>query len=196
MGTNLVNPLAAIVAQARQTLPAQTGAAQAAQVRRAERRMTICADVSGSMQEMAHGGRRKIEILREALVQVASPETVCIAFSTATHRCSPSELPEPNGRTAMHLAISDAVAVDPLGLLMISDGEPDDPGAALRAAGRLRCRINTLYIGPESNQRAIDFMRQLASAGVSKGRADVHDLSRVQPMALARTVASLLDGPR
>jgi hypothetical protein len=122
----------------------------------------IVADVSGSMSEST-GTRRKIDILREAVSQ--KPENArLIAFSAMAHEVS--ELPDPNGGTALHLALELAARYKPATTLVISDGQPDDKAMALAAARALTGIINVLYCGPDGDQEAILFMQALARAGL------------------------------
>jgi hypothetical protein len=98
-------------------------------------------------------------------------------------------LPEPNGGTALHLALACAVGYQPGVTLVISDGQPDNEQHALAQAEQLSGRIDTLYIGPDGDRAAMDFMRRLARVGC--GRDMRADLERPQPR-LGATIRQLL----
>jgi hypothetical protein len=80
-------------------------------------------------------------------------------------------------------------------VIVISDGEPDDPQAAITAARALRCVISTYFCGDERNRAAMAFLRTLAlcsRGGV--GPARLGDLR--QPVKLAGELRLLLlNGP-
>jgi hypothetical protein len=179
------NPLAAIVAAAKRSLPETTGAtAAAAQRAAAPARRVVVADVSGSMGERATG-RRKIDALQEALAGVAVPVYL---FSSGVREWTPgAALPAPGGGTALDLALARVGQLRPTHVLVISDGHPDRPDAALQAADRLDAQIDVIYCGPDWDREGIAFMRRLARSG---GVAQHHRL----PSSAA--VTRLLGGPR
>ena len=159
-----VNPLAALVARAQTTLPRVTGATQEAEKRRATpRTLLVLADVSASMAEMATG-RRKIDALSDALKSVSVP---ILLFSSYVKRHDPRQpLPSPVGGTALHLALEEARDLQATDVLVISDGHPDDPRAALAVADRMAgVRIDIVYCGPETDEQGLEFMRRLARLG-------------------------------
>jgi hypothetical protein len=171
MSREIANPLAALIAQAARTLPAQTGAAAAA-AERLCRSTVILADVSGSMDERADTGRR-IDRLREALTEVWTEHCRLIAFSTLPRPLTgPEYLPEPEGATNMGLALDATHVHRPRAVVLISDGHPTDEAAAIAAARGLSCPIHTIYCGPEHDTGAIAFLRRLAAA--AGGGAYVH----------------------
>lgn len=193
MSTLPTNPLAAIVAAARATLPPVSGATeQARQVRLRPRAAFVLADVSASMAESA-GARRKIDVLDEALGPVRGNARL-IAFGAEPREIEPGRpLPWPSGSTALHLALAMIARHNPTHVLVISDGHPDDPRAALMAADRLGpVRIDVIYCGPEGDYVGIDFMRRLARGG---GSTRLHDLARA-PKSLPGVVAGLLAAPK
>lgn len=189
MSTDIAHPLAALIATAAKTLPRDTGATQRmrARLERPPVRL-ILTDVSGSMGEPAYGGRRKIDVLREAVLPLLDHCTI-MAFSDQARVVA--KIPEPSGRTALHLAIEAALTRDPDALLVVSDGRPDDAARALAAAARLACPIDTLYIGPETDADAVAFMVALARCGRGGGRSIVHDLRLPQHRSLGDAVALL-----
>lgn len=187
----IASSLAGIVTRAAATLPAETGAAARAAHRRdrADVRCVV-ADVSTSMDEWA-GQRRKIDILREALKNIP-PAIRIIAFSSIAQDVTGHPLPPPSGSTALHLALDQAAALDPGHVLVISDGHPDDPAAALRAADQMPgVQIDVIYCGPDHDHRGMAFMRRLA-----RGGGQVHRRSMVrEPARITQTVRATLALP-
>lgn len=192
MTNALANPLQGLLAQASRNLPARTGAVEvfAERLHRVGPQILL-ADVSGSMSEPAWSGRRKIDVLREAVAGVTGHRLM--TFATEAGEAGNAGIPEPAGGTALHLGLAAAARHQPRATLVVSDGQPDDEDAALRAAERLTGVIHVLYIGPESNVAAIGFMRRLARAGA--GTYQGADLQRPQP-ALQHTMQALLAPPR
>ncbi len=192
---SLVNPLQALIARAAKT-PAQTGAVADCQKRldNAGQGVVILCDLSGSMAESA-GGRTKIEQLQEALDSVlnAQPTAQVVGFNSTAFSLLGGRLPDPSGGTALHLGLEEVARHRPGKTVVISDGLPDSPEAALAAAERLAGIIDVIYCGPDSAAEAIEFMRRLARAG--GGRVVVHDLRRAERPALGVAVRQLLALP-
>ena len=152
----------------------------------------ILCDVSSSMGNMA-GTRSRIDHLRDALRQVATPAHTLMAFaSEVTRMASPQDLPPPAGGTALHLALAEAAKLNPAATLVITDGEPNNSRLAVAAAGRLGGRIDVIYCGDTSNLAAIGFCRLLVRMG--RGRCTVHDWRH--PISIASTMRMLLAGPK
>jgi uncharacterized protein (DUF58 family) len=197
MSRELSNPLQSLLAGAARSLPATTGDTGRfrARLEGAGRGVAILADVSSSMDERA-GGRRKVEILAEALAGLW-PDLAgarLIAFgSTAAEVPSPDELPPPSGGTALHLALDAAATSRPGKTVVISDGRPDSEPAALDAAGRLPGVIDVIYCGPDSDRRAIAFMYALARRGC--GRVFIRDIARDPSLRLGSAVRALVGLP-
>lgn len=184
---SIASPLAALVANAKATLPANTGASAKA-IRRRNRGeiRVVLADVSSSMAESA-GAVRKIDVLSGALTTVP-PTVAIVAFSSfATDIAAGSPLPSPAGSTALHLALTHIASRDPSHVLVISDGHPDDERAALAAADRLDAKIDVIYCGPDHDRAGLAFMQRLA-----RGGGKVHRRSfRHEPEKIAQTVRML-----
>jgi hypothetical protein len=192
MSKAITAPLASIIAAARKGLPQTTGAtARADQRRNRPRRQIILADVSASMAEPA-AGRRKVDILGEALEQL-SPAGGVVAFASSVMPLAlRDQLPQPSGGTALHLALSHCLDAGATDVLVISDGHPDRPGEALAVADRLDARIDVIYCGPDNDIVGMDFMRQLA-----RGGGAAHHRSLSTPQNLIATARSLMiEGPR
>jgi len=197
----LTNPLQAIVAKAATALPATTGrvAPYAERQRRLEtgRGTVVLADVSGSMEETAWGGRTKHALLREALANALQDGHEVIAFSaTAVRVPAIEELPPAHGNTALHAGLRAATSHTPARILVISDGQPDDEGSALAEAQAFPGVIDVLYIGPDGNRQAIDFLRRLAKGAC--GTYQTCDVGRPGAPKLTHEVRRVLmiEGPR
>ena len=182
--SNITNPLQSIINAAAKNLPATTGSV----ARHTRRSSMIVADVSLSMATPAWGGRTKHDVLREAVM--ASGHDEIVAFSSVPVVVRPDQLPLPSGSTALHNALDRAILEQPRRLLVISDGEPDDPRAALASARSFDGTIDVLYIGPESNPAAIEFMASLARSG--RGNLHRNDIAKASAPALTNTVRGLL----
>jgi len=189
---DLTNPLQGVLRAAARTLPATTGRV-AAQQQRIDRRRgaaVILADISASMAGAAWGGQRKIDVLREAVSGAQQQRTArLVVFSSAPRDAS--AVPEPESNTDLAAALTFASAADPGVTLVISDGHPDNPAAALAVAQTFRGAIDVLYVGPESDHAAIDFMRKLAAA--AGGDTLRHDIGALGNARLLQTkIAGLL----
>lgn len=126
--------------------------------------VVIVADVSGSMQ-----GRR-IQRLRAELKRLW-PELNArlMAFSFSCRWCDgPDDLPEPNGNTDLAAALEMAATVWPAEVVVISDGMPDSPDAAIEAAGLIPGTISVLFVGDDGDVLGATFMKQLAKVGGGK----------------------------
>lgn len=189
----LSNPLQSIIKKAASTLPTTTGkvAVQQGRIDRRRGQTVILADISGSMESAAGDGRRKIDVLRDA-VAAARGQAKLVAFSARPREVE--SIPEPEANTDLAAALEYVRASDPGVTLVISDGEPDNQGKALAVAGSFRGAIDVLYIGPESNTAAIAFMRRLAS--MAAGDVVINDIAGMGGVRmLQRQIAGLLQGP-
>jgi hypothetical protein len=182
------SPMATILAAASR-LPA-TGVVSDQQKRNdaAGTSSVVLADTSSSMNDLADGGRRRIDVLRDALVGIVYDQL--IAFSAGAEAVpGPSHLPEPMGNTALHLALDEASRFRPATTLVVSDGEPDNEELALTAARRLSGRIDVIFCGPERNVRARAFLMRLAAVG---GGIFVHCDINANALRLAPVIRGLL----
>jgi hypothetical protein len=156
----------------------------------------ILLDTSTSMAEPI-GSRRRIDVLEAILHQLlpSTPGVRLFAFSSAVREIEQhARLPEPEGGTALHLALAHAASLAPARVVIISDGEPDDADAALAAARGLGCAVATYFAGSDDNHTAIAFLRALAWCSADGlGHAAVADLRA--PGRLAGELRLLLTGP-
>lgn len=189
--SDLINPLQALLQQAGNRLPARTGAVDrvAERLHRLDGPQILLADVSGSMAAPAWGGRRKIDVLREAVTGVRTRSPYHLMAFASQVMDGLVDIPEPEGTTRLDLGLAAALRHQPRATLVISDGQPDDEQAALDVAARLPGRIDVLYVGPDGDRAAMEFLQRLARVGC--GGFQSADLSRAQP-ALAHTIHTLM----
>jgi len=167
MSRDLVS-LQSIIGQASRSLAPVTGESARYQHRASSggKAHVILCDVSSSMSESAGGALRRIDHLNLALDQLRRPDIDVAAFSTgAAWVPVGARLPSPSGGTALEMGLDLIASRNPAHTLVISDGEPNQPAAALDAAKRLPGVINVLFCGDERNLVAVEFMRALARLG-------------------------------
>jgi hypothetical protein len=139
------------------------------------------------------GELKKIDILAEALDELWFEMDWCklIAFSSYAKEIeSPDYLPAPGGGTAMRLAFQKARGFAPEHTLVISDGRPDNQKAALSAAEELTGTIDVLYVGPDDDLVALEFMQSLVRQ--SGGELVVEDIAEDGGMYLLENMQRLL----
>ena len=173
-----VNQLQNIIKRAASTLPATTGkvAAQQERIDRRRGQAVILADISASMGAPAWGGQRKIDVLGEAVAGAMRPAAARLFVFSADVR-EVRDVPEPEHNTNLAAALRAARQLAPGVTLVISDGQPDNAAAAIEEARQFRGVIDVLYIGPESDRAAIEFMKRLAAA--AGGSVRTHDVGRL-----------------
>lgn len=133
----------------------------------------VMVDVSGSMMACDVEGRTRYDVACEQLarLQEQNPGEVGVAsFSDRADFC-PAGIPIINGGgTDMVAALGMLRMADNTGiqLVLISDGEPNDPAGTLKEAAKFTSKIDTIFVGPEGDHGA-EFLRKLAAAtgGVS-----------------------------
>ena len=197
MSRTLALPLQRLIARAAET-PRDTGDSARYRARHASAgsAQVILCDVSSSMADRVAGGT-KHRLLCQALDQVYRPEHVLIGFNSAVRRAAgPAELPAPSGGTALELGLAAAAQCNPAATLVISDGEPNNPNAALAMAEHLPGTIDVIYCGDESNRSAVDFMRRLARLGCGRYAAHSWAAPQAGQPSLVRRVQLMLAGPR
>jgi Mg-chelatase subunit ChlD len=151
----------------------------------------IIVDTSGSMAACdSRGGKSRYEVACQELksLQANLPgKLAVIAFSTDVMFC-PSGVPfQYNGSTRLDKALTFAKVADVTGIrfIVISDGEPDDEGDALRVARTYKNRIDTIFVGPEGGHGQ-NFLKKLAKASGGQG------VTAAQVKELSNTVEKLL----
>jgi hypothetical protein len=132
--------------------------------------VVILVDTSGSMgTHDSRGGQRRYDVACEELatLQNGLPGKIAVlSFSQATLFC-------PDGKPFNQCAGTDLAGalkfarvadVPDMRFIVISDGEPDSPSAALAEAKRYQNRIDVIYVGPEALPAGRDFLAKLAAA--------------------------------
>ncbi len=168
----------AIVAGSLQAIAERDGADLATVFTDAD--VLVIIDVSASMSTTdARGGRSRYTVACEELtkLQAAHPGKVAvISFNSDAQFCPGGLPPRPSMFTDLAGALDFAHVADGCGLkvILISDGEPDDEQAAMRAARKWQDKIDTIYVGPEGDSGQA-FLRQLAKATGGRASADKID---------------------
>lgn len=127
-------------------------------------------DVSGSMEQRdSRGGQSRYRVALEELakLQKSRPGKVAvIAFSQSVEFVPGGVPPMLGGGTDLAAALRFARMADSASMrfVVISDGYPDDEPAALAEAAKFVGRIDTVYVGPESDLGGRDFLSRLAAA--------------------------------
>ncbi len=165
--SNLTTPFSAIIAAAAKTQPSPEVKRKVTRLNTVGHTKVLLLDCSDSMGGYVNSGR-KIDILRGAIGALTLDEWRIYAFNSATQLILPNQIPEPWGGTDLGEALRFISAEDTVETLVVSDGAPDSEDDALSAAGLVKGVISTLFIGNDSDHRAKDFLRRLASAGCGK----------------------------
>lgn len=115
-------------------------------------------DVSGSMSDYVDD-KPKIAHLREVMQDYQANRKV--SFSGRIYE---SQIPEPQSNTNMALGFQhlQTIIPKPISVVLISDGEPDNPENAIVEAIKLHTPINIVFIG-DKGSRGEQFMIHLAS---------------------------------
>ena len=151
-------------------------------------------DTSGSMEIVdPNQDASRHELARQQLVEIQSnnPGKVGLCSFSNTVQFCPDGIPKiEGGGTNMNAALKWGLQLNGMGvsLIVVSDGLPNRKLLSLQTAAQIDNIIHTVYIGPESDTEAIQFMRDLANAG--RGKA----LTTKEVPQLAEKVQFLLTG--
>lgn len=151
----------------------------------------IIVDTSGSMDMRDGDSRNRYQIACDELAKLQAElagRIAVLAFSDSVIFC-PNGVPVYLGSgTAMSNALQFAKVADipPMRFVVIADGYPDNREEALRVAKTFQSRIDTIYVGPESDAGAKAFMQELANAKQGQYATDKSGLR------LAETTKQLL----
>jgi hypothetical protein len=149
----------------------------------------ILLDTSSSMNDLA-GYRRRIDVLRSVLDQVlpGCPNARLFAFDSVCREIDGAKnLPRPEGGTALDHAIEQVTALQPEPLVIITDGEPNNPDMTVIVAREARTHIVVHFVGDDKDQQAIQFCRQLAWASTN-GLGEYHVTDLRHPERLAQNL--------
>lgn len=146
----------------------QTGASIAETFMNADAVLII--DSSSSMETPdSRGGRTRFDVACEELrlLQETMPGRLAvISFSSEVMFC-PNGIPYYFGQgTDMVKALEFARVADvpDMRFILVSDGEPFDPGRTIQIAKTYRNKIDVIYVGPEEHTAGRDFLYRLAGA--------------------------------
>lgn len=144
-------------------------------------------DISGSMQERVEG-KRKIDHLRDVMQAYRDTRQVCFSH----HVWETNKIPEPQSNTDMAQGFSylQTLAPHPNLVVLVSDGEPDNPSDAEAQALALHIPVNIIFIGMKGSYGEV-FMLRLAQLTGGK----VHTVQPTAPnfgKQLTVTVAGML----
>lgn len=153
----------------------------------------ILVDVSGSMSVRdSRNGEQRYKVACDELAQLQKQmpgKIAVLSFSDSTKFCAGGVPVFDGGGTDLIRALKFAKMADVTGMrfFVISDGCPDDERSALDVARTFRNRIDTIYVGSETDERAIEFLRKLAAAsgGVQVDAARVLELSAKMELLLS-----------
>lgn len=152
----------------------------------------VLVDVSSSMEAQdAPGGKSRYDAACSELAALQNNmpgKIAVIAFSQQTVFC-PNGIPLNMGGStdlAGALKFSKVADVPDMRFVVISDGQPDSPSAALETAKDYQNRIDTIYVGSEISPSGREFLIELAkrSGGKATTAACVKQLSTKVQMLL------------
>lgn len=132
--------------------------------------VVIMVDTSGSMNNTdSRGGKRRYDVACDELanLQAELPGKVAVISFSDTAEFCPSGVPRfISGGTNMADALRFCKVADVAGMkfVLISDGQPDSSVSALNIAKTYTNKIDTVFVGPERDQEARDFLKELALA--------------------------------
>ncbi len=154
--------------------------------------IVVLCDVSGSMtMSDSREGKTRYAVLLEELEALQKQERgriIVLGFSDTAQWIPTGTPPLLASTTNLSYALEYAKMADVVGraFFLISDGEPDSPEKALGVATTYKCKINTIFVGPERSTHGQECLRQISAASGGKhGTAD-------RVMELATTVAKQL----
>ena len=117
----------------------------------------LIVDMSSSMNTIdAKGGRSRYDVAEEDVIRLQGKfqgKVALIVFSSKVQFC-PTGIPiRLGGGTELAKALEYVQVADDCGikLIIISDGEPFDPDECLRIAKMFKSKIDTVFIGNESD---------------------------------------------
>ena len=141
-------------------------------------------------------GRSRYDDAFEALksLQAKLPGRILLVSFNTTYKVNLDGIPmRPNGTTIITPALEyiEPAAMADMRLIVISDGEVNSPLSALAAVAPWTNQIDTIFIGEETNLRAISFMRDLAR---NKGQLSKDGAISVQELEGELSRLLLTDG--
>ena len=165
--------------------------------RKVKRGAMLLCDTSASMGwQDTWTGKRRIDHLAEVLAYVLSKTKVQVLCSfnsiVREHKLTTSvSLEEPQGGTDLALALRwcrNEVEPEPEQLLILSDGQPNDPDNAIRAMRMLMAAwgkppVHCYFCGDDNDAPAKAFLAQLAAMGGPGSGMDSFNLATPKRLA-------------
>ena len=165
--------------------------------RKVKRGAVLLCDTSASMGwQDTWTGKRRIDHLAEVLAYVLSKTKVQVLCSfnsiVREHKLTTSvSLEEPQGGTDLALALRwcrNEVEPEPEQLLILSDGQPNDPDNAIRAMRMLMAAwgkppVHCYFCGDDNDAPAKAFLAQLAAMGGPGSGMDSFNLATPKRLA-------------
>lgn len=164
--------------------------------------MAMVDDPVTGIEAWSGSGPRRIERLAKVLAYVLTYTRLqaLVAFGDAPVELPVSgrvALPEPAGGTALDLALEHAARMRPrpVKVMVLTDGQPNSPVDALRAARLLKPMvIDAFFVGAEGDVGALAFLAELAGCGGPGGKSGRFDL--FEPLKVAETIRLRLTDQR
>lgn len=181
MTTNtIVTTNASIVAKLEQSLVAGSLGALVAQE---TANVFLLIDCSSSMRERMQNGRSRIAGLRSVVEQIERERpTPLVAFGPFSYGDTPAQfvttVPDASGGTPLAETIDFAKANGATRVVVISDGEPNNPEGAMEAAARFGGRIDVVFVGDAGPYSGAEFLDRLAQS--TGGERFVGDLGETK----------------
>ena len=151
-----------------------------------EVKVLLLFDHSYSMQEEdATDGQSRFKVATKELARLQQQmpgKVALLAFADTATFCPSGMPPDPKGTTIYSAALDQALRFDGLDvrLILISDGEPNDPSEALKLASYFKSRIDAIYIGPEGGE-GLKFLQRFV--GLTGGRCSQVELKDLQMLS-------------
>lgn len=153
-----------------------------------------CLDVSPSMAyEDCPGNQKRFKVAANevARLQAENPGKVGLICWSDGQRFLPGGIAEMFGDSTdvagllRYIKKADGAGIK---LVIISDGEPDDDQEAIKEARKFQTKIDCVYIGPEHDLQAQDFLNRLSAVTggqfSNNGTAGMVDLSKTMERLL------------
>jgi hypothetical protein len=152
---------------------------------------TLLLDISGSMNTAdAEGGKRRLDLLAEIVQGLRPlPKNIVVFSADARAIFAPAEIPD-RGETSTDLAGAFRYIKNcklPPEVVLVTDGQPDSPEAALHEA--IGLKVNSIYAGAEGKRPS--FLDDLAKA--TGGSVEVASFGSASELRAAVT-RGLLNG--
>ena len=160
-------------------------------------KVVLLLDTSGSMDSPADSpGERRIDALRGVVATLRQKQLAFRQLSFNSDFMWTDIVPEPSGGTNLSGALDFVGQIKPEHLIIVSDGEPDSPDAAMASAKKLSCKIDVFFVGPKGSPGDA-FLKQLATStgGTSEAVSFKELAEKVAGMLSAGTEVADTKGP-